>query len=213
MGACRRHELHQLKVNNVKDIGKTLVVTIPNTKTKSSRTFTITGKYYDICQKYIDLRPEICNTPSFFVNYQNGKCTVQNVGVNKIGNMGKEIALYLNLPNSNLYTGHCFRRSSATLLVDAGGDITTLKRHGGWKSTTVAEGYIEESIQNKMQISNTILNSVETENTHVNINAPSTMGKRNIDYSRNTSSASLEKANMSDMSISSLSFKITQLEN
>ena len=117
------------------------------------------------------------------------------------------------MPNSNLYTGHCFRRSSATLLVDAGGDITTLKRHGGWKSTTVAEGYIEESIQNKMQISNTILNSVETENTHVNINAPSTMGKRNIDYSRNTSSASLEKANMSDMSISSLSFKITQLEN
>lgn len=104
MDACRRHELHQLKVNNVKDIGKTLVVTIPNTKTKSSRTFTITGKYYDICQKYIDLRPEICNTPSFFVNYQNGKCTVQNVGVNKIGNMGKEIALYLNLPNSNLYT-------------------------------------------------------------------------------------------------------------
>ncbi|PSN39688.1 hypothetical protein C0J52_22264 [Blattella germanica] len=111
---------------------------------------------------------------------------------------GERIALYLNLPNSNLYTGHCFRRSSTTLLVDAGGDTTTLKRHGGWKSTTVAEGYIEESIQNKMQISNTILNSVETENTHVNINAPSTMGKRNIDYSRNTSSASLEKANMSD---------------
>ncbi|PSN56010.1 hypothetical protein C0J52_13710 [Blattella germanica] len=26
MGACRRHELHQLKVNNVKDIGKTLVL-------------------------------------------------------------------------------------------------------------------------------------------------------------------------------------------
>ncbi|PSN36377.1 hypothetical protein C0J52_23864 [Blattella germanica] len=47
----------------------------------------------------------------------------------------------------------------------------------------------------------------QSEHSHV------AMGKRNIDYSRNTSSAGLEKANMSDMSISSLSFKITQLEN
>ena len=81
--------------------------------------------------------------------------------------MGKPIATYLNLPNPQLYTGHCFRRSSATLLVDAGGDITTLKRHGGWKSTTVAEGYIEESVQNKIKVPNQILNSIENKNTKV----------------------------------------------
>jgi integrase len=44
------------------------------------------------------------------------------------------------------YTGHSLRRTSATLLVDEGGDLTTLKRHGGWRSSFVAEGYIEESI-------------------------------------------------------------------
>jgi hypothetical protein len=44
------------------------------------------------------------------------------------------------------YTGHSLRRSSAAILVDAGTDITDLKRHGGWKSTTVAEGYIDTSI-------------------------------------------------------------------
>lgn len=28
----------------------------------------------------------------------------------------------------------------------------TLKRHGGWKTSTVAEGYIEESIDNKISV-------------------------------------------------------------
>lgn len=43
------------------------------------------------------------------------------------------------------------------MLVDAGGDILSLKRHGGWKSTTVAESYLEESIGNKISICNKIL--------------------------------------------------------
>lgn len=148
MGACRRQELHDLKFDDVKDLGSSLLVSIPNSKTNVSRAFTVTGKYYAICKKYMNLRPEACKSQYFFVNYYCGKCTVQNVGINKFGNMGKQIATYLNLPDPQSYTGHCFRRSSATMLVDAGGDITSLKRHGGWKSTTVAEGYIDESLQN-----------------------------------------------------------------
>lgn len=174
MGACRRQELHDLKFDDVKDLGSSLLVTIPNSKTNVSRAFTVTGKYYGICKKYMNLRPEACKSQYFFVNYYCGKCTVQNVGINKFGNMGKQIATYLNLPDPQSYTGHCFRRSSATMLVDAGGDITSLKRHGGWKSTTVAEGYIDESLQNKLKISNTILNSIENQNTQININSPST---------------------------------------
>ena len=46
------------------------------------------------------------------------------------------------------------------MYVDAGGDITGLKRHGGWKSTTVAEGYIDNSMVNKMNTANKILQSV-----------------------------------------------------
>ena len=75
--------------------------------------------------------------------------------------MGKAIATFLNLPNSNLYTGHCFRRSSATILIDAGGDLISLKRHGEWKSAAVAETYTDESVQNKANVRNQILNSVE----------------------------------------------------
>lgn len=95
MGACRRQELHDLKFDDVKDLGSSLLVSIPNSKTNVSRAFTVTGKYYGICKKYMNLRPEACKSQYFFVNYYCGKCTVQNVGINKFGNMGKQIATYL----------------------------------------------------------------------------------------------------------------------
>ncbi|KAF2903751.1 hypothetical protein ILUMI_02427, partial [Ignelater luminosus] len=63
---------------------------------------------------------------------------------------------YLSLPNPDHYTGHAFRRSSASLLVDSGGDLIQLKKHGGWKSNAVAEGYVDESVQNKMDCANKI---------------------------------------------------------
>jgi integrase len=127
MGACRTSEIHAIKVNDIVDINKTMLVTIPVTKTKSVRKFTITGKFYNVVQKYINLRPPNVSTDSLFLNYQKGKCTCQNIGVNKISKMGKEIANYLKLPEAEKYTGHSFRRSSATILVDAGADITALK--------------------------------------------------------------------------------------
>lgn len=33
----------------------------------------------------------------------------------------------------------------------------TLKRHGGWKSNTVAEGYVEDSLNKKIDCANKIL--------------------------------------------------------
>lgn len=98
---------------------------------------------------------------AFFLNYQNGKCTKQPVGINKFGTMAKDIAKFLQLPNPELYTGHCFRRSSATILVNAGADLLTLKRHGGWKSSNVAESYIDNSMANKMKISRSIVESIQ----------------------------------------------------
>ncbi|CAH1375728.1 unnamed protein product, partial [Tenebrio molitor] len=83
--------------------------------------------------------------------------STQPVGINTFGKIPSDIAKYLGLTNPHEYSGHTFRRSSATILVDAGGDILSLKRHGGWKSTTVAESYVEESIANKISISNKIL--------------------------------------------------------
>ena len=59
--------------------------------------------------------------------------------------MPKIIATFLKLPNPELFSGHCFRRSSASHLANTGGDLVTIKRLVGWKSSAVAEGYIEQS--------------------------------------------------------------------
>lgn len=48
------------------------------------------------------------------------------------------------LPNQNQYTGHSLRTTSATLIVDSGVDITTPKRHGGWKSNSATENSFAE---------------------------------------------------------------------
>lgn len=146
MGACRIQELHALNNEDIQDLGSAILVTIPNPKTKVARRFTITDKFYHICKKYAELRPAKALTSSFFLNYQKGKCTVQNIGINKFGAMGKQVANFLRLPDAENYTGHSFRRSSATLLVNAGGDLIALKRPAGWRSTTVTAGYIDNSV-------------------------------------------------------------------
>lgn len=63
-------------------------------------------------------------------------------------------AQFLKLPDPLAYTGHCFRRTSATLLVNGGSDILQLKRHGGWKS----------SIHQKITASQIISGSTSSEN-------------------------------------------------
>lgn len=190
MGACRANELYSMDIKDIQDHASVLVVNVPNTKTKIHRKFTIIGHLYEICRKYIDRRPINATSTAFFLNYQNGKCTLQRIGINKLGAMGKQIATFLNLPKPEQYTGHSFRRSSATILIDAGADITALKRHGGWKSTTVAEGYIDNSMNNKMNTANRIINSLTKSSTstdlqHIhmneNINVKINSNKNNID--------------------------------
>lgn len=40
----------------------------------------------------------------------------------------------------------------SNFIFNAGGDITSLKRHGGWESTKVAESYIQESFGERVKI-------------------------------------------------------------
>lgn len=141
-GACRREELSQIKMQDIEQHADIMLVKIPNTKTKIPRSFTVDGAFRSIVAKYEALRPKHASSDRFFLNFQKGKCTMQVIGKNKFGKMPSDIAKYLQLPNADHYTGHSFRRTSATLLADSGADLTTLKRHGGWKSSTVAEGNI-----------------------------------------------------------------------
>ena len=164
----RRGELTNITTDDVEDDSTRLLIKIPVTKNNVPRSFAVRGKFYQICKNYMNLRPtEIDKHKRFFIHYIDGKCTRQPIGLNTIGQMPKQIADWLKLPNPHLYTGHSFRRTSATLLVDGGGDITDLKRHGGWKSSTVAEGYINESMNHKEQIHKKITKSIVLKPTEV----------------------------------------------
>lgn len=137
----------------------------------------------------MDGKPEDIDRPRFFINFQKAKCTRQVIGKNKIGEVPKTIALYLNLPNIESYTGHCFRRTSATFLANSGANLTTLKQHGGWKSSTVAEGYIEHSLGNKQKIFDNIVNSEPSTSTGIR----HTTFSRNQEINHATSSPSASK--------------------
>ncbi|XP_031350101.1 uncharacterized protein LOC116175885 [Photinus pyralis] len=161
-GACRRQELVFLQTTNVEDQEKHFLVKmgIIDTKTKKDRSFVILpGKHnlLHIIRKYIAIRPKVTSHNRFFINYQNGKCTVQPVGVHKVGGVPSVVAKFLNLTNASSYTGHSFRRTSASLLANAGGSMTDIMRHGGWRSASVAEGYVEESEMTKVNVATKIL--------------------------------------------------------
>lgn len=161
-GACRRKELTDLTVDNIEDKGDMLLVKIPETKTGRPRSFVVTDDFYHIYKKYAKSRPTNLATKRFFVSYRNGKCTSQNIGINTFGSMPKTVATFLKLANPESYTGHTFRRTSATLLADSGADLLTIKRHGGWKSSSVAEGYLEDSVGNKKRIGQRIASTISS---------------------------------------------------
>ncbi|PSN29126.1 hypothetical protein C0J52_27732 [Blattella germanica] len=138
-GGCRRDELYSMTVGDVQDTGSQLIITIPQTKTNQRRIFSVINdreglKFLEFYRKYIALRPKELDKNFLFVGYRNGKCVNQRVGIHTIGGMPKKIASFLGLPNIEMYTGHCFRRTTATLLAKAGADVSVLKRHGGGKA-------------------------------------------------------------------------------
>ncbi|KAJ8910454.1 hypothetical protein NQ315_008866 [Exocentrus adspersus] len=158
-GACRGKELHQLTISD-------LMLEIQ--KNNVDRNFIINNSnkngidLIEVCRKYMALRKPETTHSRFFVRHW--KKTL-------LEKYHKKVAEYLNLPNSTLYTGHCFRRTSASLLADSGASIDVWKRHGGWKSASVAEGYIENSINTKKIVADSIFglgvgNSTESASAH-----------------------------------------------
>ena len=94
--------------------------------------------------------------------------------------MPRIIARFLKLPNPELYTGHCFRRSSVTQLANSGGDLTTIKRHGGWKSSTVAEGYIDTSESRRVAVAEMLSSHSSTSSSNVYVSSSEANVEQNI---------------------------------
>ncbi|KAK5649393.1 hypothetical protein RI129_000422 [Pyrocoelia pectoralis] len=91
----------------------------------------------NLIKKYYQLRPTHTPHDRYFLTYRDGKCSITPMGINKIGQIPKS---------------HCFRRSSVSELANCGGDLITIKKHGGWKSSVVAEGYIDTTLKKKLEV-------------------------------------------------------------
>ena len=131
-----------MKVTDIEQQGRLLLVNIGDKKTYGARSFVIGAEYAEIVNKYKALRPKDVDrlTDRFFITYRNGKCTHQVIGKNKFTKTPGDIAKYLKLPDARLYTGHSLRRSSASLLVNQGADARTIQQHVVRKSSSIAEG-------------------------------------------------------------------------
>lgn len=154
-GACRREELLTLRVNDIEDTNRIIIVTLKDTNNKILRKFVITEddtpfKGCTLYRKYAALRPPGLENQRVFVDYRNGKCTRQFVGIHKIGGVPKKIAEFLNLENPEAYTGHSFKRSAASMLSENGCTFMTLHK------------YAKESASKKMKISKELYNSSTT---------------------------------------------------
>ena len=112
-----------------------VVITIPNTKTHKRRVFAISDDDGSNClplsRKYMLLRNKHSHISRLLLNYRNCKCNTQPLVVHTIASKPQKVAKFLNLANPALFTGHCYRGTSASLLVDSGSDLVALKRHGG----------------------------------------------------------------------------------
>jgi len=104
-GATRKSELDKLEPRDIDKRGdRIFLVYLRETKTECPRAFTISDDYFDIVEKYINLKPKTnVKTTKFFLSYRNGKCTRQPIGINKFSDFPKEIATYLNLENPESY--------------------------------------------------------------------------------------------------------------
>lgn len=139
-----------MKIHHIESHGNLFLVKIPGTETTKARSFTVTDEFYKIVKKYVDLRPALVPSDRFFLAYKSGKCSLQPVGKNKLGSMAKEIATYLDLPDANQYTGHCFRRTSASVLIDSGANMTaatcTTRKRASDSKPSFTQVYIKEEI-------------------------------------------------------------------
>lgn len=97
-------------------------------------------------------------------NHKLNKYINSPIGKNSLAKIASEVAKYLGKENPESYTGHAFRVTSATVLADEGISVTNLKRHGGWKSDSVAENYIRNSKKIKIDTAN-LLSLADTKNT------------------------------------------------
>ena len=148
-------------MTDVEDLGNRFLDSIENNKNDYSGQFIVGNLFYSKVKEYIRLRPNDYASNRFFVRYENGKCIRQEIGSHTVGKVPARIASFLKIDNFQRYSGHCFRRTAATLASESGVSIQTIKQMGRWRSDAIAMSYIESSLNNRQMIYNHITQETE----------------------------------------------------
>ena len=171
-GLLRSAEVHMIEVEDVKvekrGLHDIIEVMFKHERKRRNEGFTyyMPSKYAHMFSRYIS---ELCQDTiakgnvQFLKNWNKiGKRRVQNTGKNNITILHS--AGYKILKKSNKgYSSHCWRRSAATNLANAGVSLINLKQHGQWQSDRVIEGYIANSLPLHQECLNCLLPAGENE--------------------------------------------------
>jgi hypothetical protein len=165
-GCTRKVELLEIQRPACIKIGNLYKLTIQRHKTNlgivPQDIFITHPMFVEVMDKYLALHDAAPHhtCQRLFKKLLKGKICNQPMGSNTIGAIPQAIATYLGKTNAKEYTGHCYRRTGATILANSGVSLLELKQAGGWRSSTVAEGYINESDVSKRKIADAFGNQV-----------------------------------------------------
>ena len=88
-----------------------------------------------------------------FKNF-NKNFTIQPMGVRTIALVPAAVSKFLNVEGS--FTGHCFRRSAATILAENGATSVQMKTLMNWKGESTALNYIDHTKRSRVNTSGMI---------------------------------------------------------
>jgi integrase len=191
-GLLRLSEIENLQFENIKFENSVCFITINRKKQPgvSRNTFFAIDdpNCVKVLQVYCSFFEENDRKGRFLRYFHSGKGTQRNVGKNRIAEYPKRVAEQLGLSPIG-YTGHCWRRTTATLLAETDISLMQFKNAGGWHSDRVCQEYVAESTREKLQISSRISLGPGTK-------------KRSREEEESTSSEIPEGANTSSTTIS-----------
>jgi hypothetical protein len=84
------------------------------------------------------------------------------IGSNTLAKYPEKIGQFLKLPDCSRFTSHSFRHTGASILADEGASVMQLQQAGGWESASVAESYVQESNNSRLQIAKKIVSTMES---------------------------------------------------
>lgn len=164
-GGLRCDELHRLKVGSLELTEDGFEITYAHAKQLAEvkeNKFLVPFNREDsaIClatkvKNYLEALGKLGddNDSNLFKGCMRGSHFVKNpMGKNTLHDIGKDVAKELGICDWEAYTGHCWRRSSATQVAGGGATTVDMKRQFGWKQETTAMRYIDSTKQQTLKM-------------------------------------------------------------